>query len=153
MLPLPEINPAAIRQEPRQCGFPQITGISCGVRPFCCAKTIAREYSSLTQPDCMDSGETISATALLCANPFSSAPTKRSPGRISSRSSQQSGPFPPARFLACVHWYYGPLGLPPGSVRFQPSGLIRPVFARLGCQVGLSCSIALSQRATPETPE
>jgi len=46
-------------------------------------------------------------------------------------------------------------GLPPGSALFQPSGLIRPVFARHGCQVGLSCS-ALSfptyrraQRGTP----
>jgi len=52
---------------------------------------------------------------------------------------------------------YGPLGLPPGSVRLQPSGLIRPVFARrfycLGCQVGsLLFRSVLFQRATACDP-
>jgi hypothetical protein len=44
---------------------------------------------------------------------------------------------------------YGPFGLPPSTVRLQPSGLIPTVFARLGCQVGsLLFRFALSQRAT-----
>src|SRR3954453_5778821 len=46
---------------------------------------------------------------------------------LTSRSKQ--GPFPPARCVARLLRYYGPLGLPPGSARFQPSGLIRAVFA------------------------
>src|SRR6516164_6204764 len=37
---------------------------------------------------------------------------------------------------ALLSAHYGPLKLPPGSARFQPSGLIRPVFARQGCRVG-----------------
>ena len=54
---------------------------------------------------------------------------------------------------ALLSAHYGPLGLPPGSARFQPSGLIRPVFARQGCQVGsLLFHIALSQRATAFDP-
>jgi hypothetical protein len=61
----------------------------------------------------------------------------------------KQGPFPPARFATRLPRYYEPLGLPPSSARLQPSGLIRPVFARLGCQVGsLLFRIALSQRAT-----
>ena len=46
---------------------------------------------------------------------------------LAARSKQ--GPFPPARYLARLHRYYGPLGLPPGSSRFRPSGFIRSVFA------------------------
>src|SRR5690349_12865504 len=43
----------------------------------------------------------------------------------------------PSSVLSCTpSRYYGPLGLPPGSVHFQPSDLICSVFARLGCQVG-----------------
>src|SRR5438270_766170 len=45
---------------------------------------------------------------------------------LTSRSKQ--GPFPPARYVARLLRYYGPLGLPPGSARFQPSGLIRAIF-------------------------
>ena len=82
--------------------------------------------------------------------PFPACP--RTYPHIQARSKQ--GPFPPARFAARLHRYYGPLGLPPGSARFQPSGLMRPVFARLGCQVGsLQFRIALSQRASACDPE
>src|SRR5262249_46986332 len=50
--------------------------------------------------------------------------------------------------------YYGPLGLPPGSARLQPSGLIRSVFARPGCRGGLSCSALLCPDVPPPaTPE
>src|ERR1035437_8345539 len=37
---------------------------------------------------------------------------------------------------ALLSAHYEPLGLPPGSARFPPSGFMRTVFARLGCQVG-----------------
>ena len=63
--------------------------------------------------------------------------------------------------VACDRYFTVPInrdrpipGLPPGSARFQPSGLIRPVFARLGCQVGsLMYRVALSQRAAAWDPE
>src|SRR5579863_6357558 len=49
--------------------------------------------------------------------------------------------------------HYEPLGLPAGSVRFPPSGLIRPVFARLGRQVGsLLFRTLLWKRATAPYP-
>ena len=38
--------------------------------------------------------------------------------------------FPPARCLARLRRYYGPLGIPPGSVRFQPSGSLPDKAAR-----------------------
>ena len=47
----------------------------------------------------------------------------------SPQARSKQGPFPPACCLACLHRYYGPLGLPPGSSRFRPSGFIRSVFA------------------------
>src|ERR1019366_344167 len=68
-----------------------------------------------------------------------------------ARSKQ--GPFPPARCLARLLRYYEPLGLPPGSVRFPPSGLICPVFVRLDCQVGsLLFRVLLWKRATAPYP-
>jgi len=77
--------------------------------------------------------------------PFPACP--RTYPHIQARSKQ--GPFPPARFAARLRRYYEPLGLPPGSVRFQPSGLIPTVFACPGRQVGsLLFRLALSQRAT-----
>ena len=54
---------------------------------------------------------------------------------------------------ALLSAHYEPLGLPPGSAHFQPSGLIRPVFARLGCRVGsLLFRDALCKRATAPYP-
>jgi hypothetical protein len=61
--------------------------------------------------------------------------------------------LPPARFLARLHWYYEPLGRPPGFARVQPSGLIRPVFVRLDRQAGsLLFRILLWKRATALYP-
>src|SRR5271166_5261462 len=68
-----------------------------------------------------------------------------------ARSTQ--GPFPPARCRARLLRYYDPLGLPPGSVRFPPSGLIPPVFVRLHCQVGsLLFRVLLWKRSTALYP-
>ena len=64
----------------------------------------------------------------------------------SSQARSKQGSFPPACCLARLHRYYEPLGLPPGSVRFPPSGFMRTVFARLGCQVG-----SLLFRPLPDT--
>ena len=81
--------------------------------------------------------------------PFPTCP--RTYPHIQARSKQ--GPFPPARFAARLLRYYGPLGLPPRSARFQPSGLIRSVFARPDCQVGVSpvprCSFPTCRRLPP----
>ena len=72
------------------------------------------------------------------------------PSNLPSRKPDQSkAPSPPARCLARLPRYYGPLGLPPSSEHFQPSDVICSVFAQLGCQVGsLLFRAVLSQRAT-----
>jgi len=54
---------------------------------------------------------------------------------------------------ALLSAHYEPLGLPPGSVRLQPSGLIPTVFVRPDCQAGsLLFRAVLSQRATAPNP-
>jgi len=66
--------------------------------------------------------------------------------------------LPPSRSLARLPRYCEPLGLPPGSVRFQPSGLIRPVFAltRLAARVSpvphSSSAFFLCRRAAAFNP-
>ncbi len=67
------------------------------------ANANARLYSSRTQPDAIASGETIKATVLLSSNPASSAPTNRSPGRISSRSSHTLRPRAARASLRRLH--------------------------------------------------
>src|ERR1019366_5419584 len=97
--------------------------------------------------------------ALICIRlspscPFKLLHTFLSPGpRGITPAFGYGAPHPSARGTstllnnALLSAHDGPLGLPPGSVRLQPSGLIPTVFARLGCQVGsLLFRVALSQR-------
>jgi hypothetical protein len=61
--------------------------------------------------------------------------------------------FPRRDHRPAVASDYGPLGLPPGSVRLQPSDLIPTVLVRPDCRVGsLLFRDALSQRATACDP-
>ena len=64
-------------------------------------------------------------------------------------SSIKAGPLPSSALSCTPSSVLRTLGLPPGSARFQPSGLILAVLVRLDCPVGsLLFRIVLSQRAT-----